>query len=67
MSQFHGKIFIVRAVLAFRPSSVTGNLRERYLKLSVTEDGLATETGLTINILLWNWHIIYPKSHLDKN
>ena len=29
------------------------------LKLSVTEDGLADETGLTIKGLLRNWHFIY--------
>ena len=28
------------------------------LTLSVTEDGLTAETGLTIKILLWNWHIV---------
>ena len=33
------------------------------LKLSVTEDGLTAEPGLTIQILLWNWHIFYPKFH----
>ena len=30
-----------------------------HLKLSVTEDGLTAETGLTIKLLLWNWHIFY--------
>ena len=29
------------------------------LQLSVTED-------LTINFLVWNWHIIYPTSHHDE-
>ena len=33
------------------------------LKLSVTEDGLRTETGLTVKNLLCNWHIIYPPSN----
>ena len=35
------------------------------LKLSVTEDGLTAEAGLT-DILLWKWHIIYPTSYLDE-
>ena len=37
------------------------------LKLSVTEDGPKAETGLTIKILLWQWHIIYPTSHYIKS
>ena len=36
------------------------------LKLSVTEDGLRSETGLTIQILPCNWHIIYPSAHHDE-
>ena len=28
--------------------------------ISVTEDGLTTETSLKIKILLWNWHIFQP-------
>ena len=40
----------------------------RYLpiKLSVTEDSLAAETGLKIKTLLWDWQIIYPTSHHDE-
>ena len=30
------------------------------LKLSVTADGLTAETGLTIQILLWDRNILYP-------
>ena len=30
------------------------------------EDGLTAETGLTIKILMWNEHIIYPTSQHDQ-
>ena len=36
------------------------------LKLSVTEDDLTAETGLTIKILLLNWHIINPAFYHDE-
>ena len=60
------EIFIVRPVSAVTPSSVTENLRLEYHImsgyvmvfsppiLSVTEDGLAAETGLAITFFLWN-------------
>ena len=32
----------------------------------VTQDGLTSETGLTIKILLWNWYIINPTPHKLK-
>ena len=36
------------------------------LKLSVNEDGLTAETGLTIKKKKqWNWHISHPKCHHD--
>ena len=56
MCQFHRKNCIVRPISAVRPSSITYNLRGRYhtisgydsFKLSVTEDGITAESGLTI-------------------
>ena len=60
------------------PSSVTDNLRGRILpsrammcylslQLSVSEDGLKTETGLTERQTSpWDWHIIRPSSPHDE-
>ena len=58
------KIFVVSLVLAVMPSSETHNLRGRYctfrLKLSVTEEGLTAETGLTITIFCGIGHDELP-------
>ena len=35
-------------------------------KLSVSEDGLTAETGLTIKNFLCNWLIIYARHHHDE-
>ena len=32
-------------------------------KRAVTEGSLTAETGLTVNIFPWNWHITIPTSH----
>ena len=64
MCRFHNKIYIYSAV---RPSSVTDNLRGRYCTISDYDLLLMmAESGLTINILPWNWHIINPTSHHDE-
>ena len=49
MCPFHINMFIVRPVSADRVNRV--NLKD-------TEDGLAAVTGLSINILMWIWHIM---------
>ena len=55
-------------VSAARLSSVTDNLMKgggySPIKLSVTENGLAAETGLTMRISLWHSQIINSTSHV---
>ena len=50
----HKNVFIVRPVLAVRPSSVTDNLRGGYIILGHNyEKGLTAESHLTIKTFLY--------------
>ena len=67
MCPFHSKFLLLGQ---FRPLG--------HLQLLTTWEGssllisgydvllLTAEIGLTINILLWNWHIVYPTSDHDE-
>ena len=62
MCRFLSTIIIVKPVWAVRPShSLISPFPHN---LSVTEDGLTAETGLTIKRFKRNWHIIHPTHHL---